>query len=757
MTARSLVKVLSLTIGCLVLVACGGGGGDGGGGGTPDADALPSSAARYAYVANPNDASVSIYAVEATTGQLRAAGYVRVSGGTPTSVTVDSAGRFAYVTVDGAGSGFVSVFSINPATGALTAGPLTATTNGMPRSLAFHPSGQFAYVSIQVNDSISAFDDVSAFRIDATTGALTSLGAVSTGGNFTGAVAVDPMGRFVYVGNRSPGSGSISAFRIDAATGVLTSVPGSPFSTTGTNGVAVDPSGSFVYVTNGGAGAVVHIAIFRIDAATGALAPIPGSPFGVAGNVSPGAIRFDPSGRFAYVVVLASRRILVFERDGSTGALTPVSGSPFTVEDEATGTLSGIAIDATGRFVYVTKFNSHKIFTLEANPATGALTQVATAVTRDHSGSVAIVNGAAPVRHNPKFAYVANAGSTDISGYRVNAANGALSALADIDAASVGNQATMQTGQTSLRAVAVDPNNLFAYAVGASGVSAFTINDNSGALTPVAPTPFPAGTNPLAIGIEPSARFVYVANSGSNNVSAFRINALSGALTNIAGSPFAAGTFPASVTIHPNGRFAYVTNLNTGGAPGNVSAFRIDPVTGALTSVAGSPFTAGLDPRIIVIDSSGRFAYVMNIDSNDISAFHIRDSGALVPVTGSPFGGLSSPRGITIEPTGRFLYVTNRGANNISAFAINSVSGALTPVAGSPFAVGDNPFAITTDPAGRFLYLTDTSASDISVFAIDGTNGALTPVDADGGTAGTQPTIPAGVTPVSIAIPNYRE
>ena len=53
------------------------------------------------------------------------------------------------------------------------------------------------------------------------------------------------------------------------------------------------------------------------------------------------------------------------------------------------------------------------------------------------------------------------------------------------------------------------------------------------------------------------AEFAYVANEVSNNVSGYTINPSTGALTAIAGSPFAAGSIPSSVAVHPSGKFAY--------------------------------------------------------------------------------------------------------------------------------------------------------------------------------------------------------
>src|SRR5437879_9124175 len=63
-------------------------------------------------------------------------------------------------------------------------------------------------------------------------------------------------------------------------------------------------------------------------------------------------------------------------------------------------------------------------------------------------------------------------------------------------------------------------------------------------------------------------------------------------------------------------RFAFVANF----ASGDVSAFTINASTGALTAV-GSPVAVGTNPISIAVDPGGRFDYVANATSNDISAF----------------------------------------------------------------------------------------------------------------------------------------
>jgi DNA-binding beta-propeller fold protein YncE len=56
----------------------------------------------------------------------------------------------------------------------------------------------------------------------------------------------------------------------------------------------------------------------------------------------------------------------------------------------------------------------------------------------------------------------------------------------------------------------------------------------------------------------PIPKFAYVANRGTNNVSAYTVNASTGALTPVAGSPFAAGSFAEGVAVDPAGKFEYV-------------------------------------------------------------------------------------------------------------------------------------------------------------------------------------------------------
>jgi 6-phosphogluconolactonase len=92
-----------------------------------------------------------------------------------------------------------------------------------------------------------------------------------------------------------------------------------------------------------------------------------------------------------------------------------------------------------------------------------------------------------------------------------------------------------------------------------------------------------------------------VANDTAHTVSAYSVDDKTGALTPVPGSPFATGLYPNSVAVDPTARFVYVV-ANVFSNTGNiVSGYSIDHKTGALTPVPGSPFATGTGPASVAI------------------------------------------------------------------------------------------------------------------------------------------------------------
>jgi 6-phosphogluconolactonase len=355
----------------------------------------------------------------------------------------------------------------------------------------------------------------------------------------------------------------------------------------------------------------------------------------------------------------------------------------------------------------------------------------------------------------PKFAYVVNTGDNTVSAYTINSATGALRAVAGSPFAAGENDSS----------VTVDPSGRFVYVTNVcissadcSGtVLAYTINRSTGALSKISGSPFAAGSDPFSVTVDPTGRFAYVANVCSDcsagSISAYTISSSTGALHPVAGSPFAAGQGPVSVAVDPSGHFAYVTNSYDS----TVSAYTIDSSTGALSAVSGSPFAARYAPNSVTVDPSGRFAYVVAQCNSDctagaVLAYTINSStGALRKISGSPFAAGVFPLSVAVNPSGQFTYVANycNGCNGkISAYTINSSTGALSAVAGSPFLAGKDTLWVTVDPSGQFVYVTNENfygaSGNVSAYTIDQSTGALRAVSGS--------PFPAGHLPLSLAI-----
>ncbi len=686
--------------------------------------------ARFAYVANGSDGTISTYAVDDASGQLRSRGYI-VAGSTLLSVGVDPASKFVYATDGGSG---VLAYTANAHTGALTpvlGSPFTAGTT--PFSVTVDPSGRFVYVANNASANISAY------TIEASSGALTAVGGSPFAtGFYPYGVSVTPDGRFAYV--PSSALNTILFYGIDPTNGALVT-PKNNSVPVGTSPVAatIAPGGKFIYVTNYSSN---NISAFAIDATSGGLTPVAGSPFSVGSH--PMSFTIDASGGHAYVANTGANTLSAYTID-ATGALKPIGTAIAT-----SGPPCAMRLDPNGKFAYVTSGSittSSLVSTYNIDPGTGALTALSSVLARSPvsvSSALAMTQGTAPVTFNPKFAYTANLTSGDVSAYAVNATTGVFTPAPG---------SPLKVGAGTV-AVAVDPSGQFAYVTN-NGTSAtdpptlraYTIDSSTGALTFVNGSAIATGAAPLAIGIEPSGRFVYVTSAGSLNILGYAINPKTGALTALADNPFTAEVAPNAIAFDPSGKFAYVTN----GTSNSVTVFTIS-ITGSLKQVIGGNFIVGTGPSSITISPSGQFAFVGYQTPSPtavvgVSAFAIDGyTGGFTPVAGSPFTlGITLPS-LSIHPSGRFLYGAGYTSNSIAAASV-STTGVLSPVAGSPLTALTLPSAISTDPSGKFVYATSAVPSSNSIFAytLDTSTGAISPVSGSPFTFG-------GMGPVSLAV-----
>jgi 6-phosphogluconolactonase len=412
------------------------------------------------------------------------------------------------------------------------------------------------------------------------------------------------------------------------------------------------------------------------------------------------------------------------------GTVTGLNGAGLVLLNNGGGDLP---VSANGAFVFGTPLADGATFSVSVSAQPSVAAQNCVVMNAGHSGTVhgAGVTGVNIVcTPTGRFGYVVYTGSKNVAGFAIDGASGVLSTIA-------GTPFAIDTDS-----LAVVPGAPFAY----TSSMGFRIDAATGALIELGGGGPP---NFLPVAVDPKGRFVYVLSPGAvtgpccpqlpgpGTVAAFSVNPDTGALTDVPGSHFVVGIGPQSFAFDPHGKFVYVANggtIHLGGSS-SVSGFAIDPATGALTPVAGSPFLYGGD---IVIEPSGAFAYV----AGGIYAID-PTSGALAPVDGA-VAAAPDAGPLVFDPSGTFAYAPcNLGT---CGYRLDAETGALTPLAGGPLIGLGSPSGLIFEPSGKFLI--GLCATDVCEFSLDFSSGALTPVP------GGHFSWPGTSGPISVAIAN---
>ena len=317
--------------------------------------------------------------------------------------------------------------------------------------------------------------------------------------------------------------------------------------------------------------------------------------------------------------------------------------------------------------------------------------------------------------------YVATQASAQVWGYLANFNNGSLSTMSG----------SPYAAQPAATAIVLDPAKTFAYVAESAPtnqIDRFSIGSN-GALTALSGG-VPAGNNPVALAIDPSGKFLFVANQLSNNISVFSIGSNAG-LTEVPRSPFPASD-PVAVAVPSSGNFVYVADqLNSA-----VDIFTFDSA-GKLTALGlPIPLPSGTAPSAIAINPAGTLLYVTNAQTNNVSAFTIAKGapnipGDLIPVAGSPFpAGGFKPVSAAIDPSGQYLYVVDQDSNQICGFRIAATTGKLSATLNSPYNTGALPAFVAISPSNKYLYVSNAGAGSLSGYGINPASGELAPTSA---------------------------
>lgn len=323
----------------------------------------------------------------------------------------------------------------------------------------------------------------------------------------------------------------------------------------------------------------------------------------------------------------------------------------------------------------------------------------------------------------------------------------------------------------------------------------FASDGESGALTQILGSPFPAGRNPIALLTTPNDKEVYALNHDDNTVIEYIVGS-DGKLFAQNTYNIKSGTNPNGMAVSPDGKTLYVVEAY-GLAPNATPFSATTPGIGALVqfpiAADGSLGTEASYPTcnnpvaVTVLGSASNTAggavYVVNdpagqlttlIDTvaaqnrgatgsatvtypavgacsggtaavGQVTSYVINSDNSLTAGAGSPFAAGVAPNAITTDPTNRFVYVTDFKQNLILSYSVQGSGGAIIPLSTSTTPTGNLPSAITVDPRGKYIYVANYLDGSVSGYALNATTGIPSALAGASSSSATDPG-PAAIT-----------
>lgn len=187
--------------------------------------------------------------------------------------------------------------------------------------------------------------------------------------------------------------------------------------------------------------------------------------------------------------------------------------------------------------------------------------------------------------------------------------------------------------------------------------------------------------------------------------------------------------FAHSIRVDPTNRFVLVADLGLD----KLFVYRFDVKTGAVQP-NDPPFASvkpGSGARHTLFHPNGRFVYLNNEMASTIIRFGWDSArGALtefetVSTLPADFKGNSADSEMQLHPNGKFLYASNRGHDSLAVFSVDAQTGRLTLVEHAP-TQGKTPRNFAFDPTGKWIIVTNHDSDNAVVFRVDPNTGRLT-------------------------------
>lgn len=265
----------------------------------------------------------------------------------------------------------------------------------------------------------------------------------------------------------------------------------------------------------------------------------------------------------------------------------------------------------------------------------------------------------------------------------------------------------------------MDRTGHFLYAIHGdfSEISSFSVQPD-GTLRPLN-TVSTGGVNPVHLCVEPTNRWIFVANLQSGTVVVIP-RLLDGslgertALYTVQGKAEGEVSHPHQVQLDSSGQFLVVPCQGRKAGFGQVQLFRIDAEKGTLQSVCVLRSREIAEPRHFVFHPNGHWGYGVNEKDYSVTFYafdeekELLEARQILPTLPDTYTGDGWASGIVMMPDGEHIVVSNRKHDSVTCFALSPTTGMLH-YCDCVKTGGGQPRFITVAPNGTILAANETT------------------------------------------------
>jgi 6-phosphogluconolactonase len=274
----------------------------------------------------------------------------------------------------------IYVYRMNPRTGTLKlSNQMTGVVN--PSYLTIHPNHHFLYAVNELDHFAGQpGGGVSAFRIDAHSGALSLLNQQPTFGGAPCHLVVDKTGKFLMVANYLGGNVAVYPLQDDGEIGMVCDLVQHPTDASDpqhkkvphAHSVNLDPAHKYTLVADLG---LDKVFIYRLYASNGKLFPHDVPSVSLKPGAGPRHLDFHPNGRYVYVINELNSTLTAFTYDSKLGTLSEIHTLSTLPEGfKGRSACADIHVHPSGKYVYGSNRGHNSIVAYAIDPASGALT-----------------------------------------------------------------------------------------------------------------------------------------------------------------------------------------------------------------------------------------------------------------------------------------------------------------------------------------------------------------------------------------------